>query len=934
MVRDCVSLVVFFLTVSSRSGISKSGERLPGKNKRRRRLCSITLPAITTGGDKTNCLFRKQQEATLKLPKHPSNRKSLDSQPLKQPSSSSCCNCPFLSQILRSLLQICVTLCEREVAMAASFVGGAALGAVLGELLRAVVKVQRKTLMFKRILERLESTLEDIIPTVEKMEEMDKVLDRNNGEVGKLIKVIQRGKKLVLECSTIRWWYACWRRPRYADKLLGLEKSLKAFCQIVLQVEQSRDTKETLLEVKDMHQKVKRLILNGKSGGIINMPAVLSGFHVPEAVGNPVGLEVPLGELKMEVLKDEASLVILSAPPGCGKTTLAKLFCNDEEVQDIFKGNIFFIILSRKPTIEGIVQRLFQHHGYKVPNFRSEEDAVLHVEKFLKNIGPDPILLVLDDVWPDSASLLDNFQFRIPSYKILVTSRSVFPRYGSTYKLSPLNYSNSRTLFCNSAFLPGQDSVIPDEVVNRIVKGCKGFPLALKVVGRSLCGEPVDIWKKRESELSKVGSILEYSDLLFCLQRSLDALDNTPIIKECFKDLASFPEDHLIPATALIDMWAELYKLDEHGLQAVSNLHELSSRNLADLVVTRSDSNGYNQHFLTHHDLLRELAIHQTNLETFEQRERLILEVTGNDVPDWWVEQKQLRFHSRLMSITTDERFSRTWCNIQAPNVEVLVLNFRTRSYTLPEFITGMDNLKALVITNHGILPAELTNFPLLGSLSNLKKIRLEKVSIPPCGFTSTRFEKLEKISLVLCHIGQALTSSSNLAISEALPNLMEINVDYCNDLVELPPEIGQLAEMKRLRITNCHNLTALPREIGGLVNLEELRISSCIEISELPDSIGNLHKLSSLDISECADIKRLPEQIRELQNLRRIQMMGCSKDFELPESILNLEHLEEVKCDEETAGVWQPFVGFLENLTIKVNKEDINLNWLNGGRF
>ncbi|CAL1408748.1 unnamed protein product [Linum trigynum] len=245
-----------------------------------------------------------------------------------------------------------------------------------------------------------------------------------------------------------------------------------------------------------------------------------------------------------------------------------------------------------------------------------------------------------------------------------------------------------------------------------------------------------------------------------------------------------------------------------------------------------------------------------------------------------------------------------------------------------------MDNLKALVITNHGILPAELTNFPLLSSLSNLKKIRLEKVSIPPCGFTSTRFEKLEKISLVLCHISQALTSSSNLVISEALPNLMEINIDYCNDLVELPPEIGQLAEMKRLRITNCHNLTALPREIGGLVNLEELRISSCIEIAELPDSIGNLHKLSSLDISECADIKRLPEQIRELQNLRRIQMMGCSKDFELPESILNLEHLEEVKCDEETAGVWQPFVGFLENLTIKVNKEDINLNWLNGGRF
>ncbi|CAN1325440.1 Probable disease resistance protein At5g66900 [Linum perenne] len=804
----------------------------------------------------------------------------------------------------------------------ASASAGAGFNILFDTFLKAILNVSKKNNIYESTFTRLEKTLLAMAPAINKIDVYNMDFDRPD-EINGLKAILKKGAELVLKCSKIKR-YDIIRKPMYASKLIKLEEKLRRYNTTVLQVHQVADQKEILFEVKQLGNQVRQM----------SMVAALNGFHVPEPPTNAVGLEFPLKELKMEVFKDETPLVVVSAPPGCGKTTLAKLFCNDMEVQDIFKGNIFFITVSKKPTTEGIVRKLFQHNGYKVPDLRSEEDAVFHLEQFLKNIRPDPILFVLDDVWPESVSLVENFQFQIPSYKILVTSRSVFPQYGSMYKLTPLNYNDSRTLFCNWAFFPGQAWDIPSELVNQMVKGCKGFPLSLKIVGRSLCGEPVEIWKKREMEISKVGSIFEYSDLLYCLQRSLDALDSNPTVKECFKDLASFPEDHLIPATALIDMWAEMYKLDDTGLQAISNLHELCTRNLADIVVTRADANSYSQQFVTQHDLLRELAIHQTNLGTFEQRERLILEVTGNDVPDWWMEQKQLRIDSRLMSIATDERFSRTWCNIQAPKLEVLVLNCHTKSYTLPEFITGLDKLKTLIIMNHGILPAEVPNFQLLGRLSNLRKIRLERISVPLSGFTSVQFRKLEKITLVLCHIGQAFSPSSTIVVSEALPKLIEINIDYCKDLVEFPSGIGQLTELKRLRITNCHNLATLPREIGKLVNLEDLRLSSCIELAELPDTIGNLQNLSILDISECVDIRRLPQQIRELQNLRKLKMMGCSTGFELPESIFSLEHLEEVECDEETEGVWEPFACVLGNLKIKVNKEDINLNWLNGGRF
>ena len=97
-----------------------------------------------------------------------------------------------------------------------------------------------------------------------------------------------------------------------------------------------------------------------------------------------------------------------------------------------------------------------------------------------------------------------------------------------------------------------------------------------------------------------------------------------------------------------------------------------------------------------------------------------------------------------------------------------------------------MDNLKVLIITNYGFLPTELRNFQLLKSLPNLKTIRLEKVSILSLCKAPVLLKSLKKISLFRCNIGQAF-GNCTIQVSDALPNLTEINIDYCNDLVELP---------------------------------------------------------------------------------------------------------------------------------------------------
>ena len=130
-----------------------------------------------------------------------------------------------------------------------------------------------------------------------------------------------------------------------------------------------------------------------------------------------------------------------------------------------------------------------------------------------------------------------------------------------------------------------------------------------------------------------------------------------------------------------------------------------------------------------------------------------------------------------------------------------------------------MDKLKVLIVTDYGFFHAEISNFQLLGYLPNLKRIRLEKVSISSLCKTLVPLKSLKKISLFMCNIGKAFE------------NCTEISIDYCNDLVELPVELCDIAHLKKLCITNCHKLSTLPEGTGKLVNLEMLRLRSCTDL-------------------------------------------------------------------------------------------------------
>ncbi|KAK0604227.1 hypothetical protein LWI29_013371 [Acer saccharum] len=115
------------------------------------------------------------------------------------------------------------------------------------------------------------------------------------------------------------------------------------------------------------------------------------------------------------------------------------------------------------------------------------------------------------------------------------------------------------------------------------------------------------------------------------------------------------------------------------------------------------------------------------------------------------------------------------------------------------------------------------------------------------------KFSDRNLINLIITRY--AAFKNSNFQISDAFPNLLEFEIDYCNDLEELPVGLCDIVSLKKLSITNCHKLSTLPEGIGKLVNLEELRLACCSGLSELPEMVTELSKLKLLDISDCTNL-------------------------------------------------------------------------------
>ncbi|KAK2410967.1 putative disease resistance protein [Trifolium repens] len=561
----------------------------------------------------------------------------------------------------------------------------------MGETLELDVITSQLQQKFKQVQR---SSLQDLSPIFQEINQFNEQLDPPREEIKTLIKENHAEQEQKVDQKNLcSWLQLCLDGILHKKEKEDFDSSFADDKQKVI----AKDFEDTLYKLREaleiLNKENFEKKLSGSGGPIFKGP-----FGVPENSEFTVGMDFQLMKLKTELLKDGKSTLLVTGMGGLGKTTLAKQLCRDDQVKSKFRGNILFVVFSKTPQLKTIVERLFEHCGYPISEFQSDEDAVNKLGLLLKKIEGSPILLVLDDVWPGSEDLVEKFQFQISDYKILVTSRFAISRFDKTFILKPLVHEDAVTLFRHYIELGKTRSNIPDkDLIQKVVENCKGLPLAIKVIATSLSNRPYELWEKIVKELSQGRSILDSNmELLTRLRKILDVLEDNPINKECFMDLALFPEDQRIPVAVLIDMWAVLYGLDDDGIEAMNIINKLDSMNLADVLVARKNASDtenyyYNNHFIVLHDLLRELGNYQNTQGPVEQRKRLLIDINEYKRDQWLAEKqrgtmsrilskfvklcvkpKPQQVPARTLSISIDETCASDWSQVQPAHAEVI----------------------------------------------------------------------------------------------------------------------------------------------------------------------------------------------------------------------------------------------------------------------
>lgn len=254
----------------------------------------------------------------------------------------------------------------------ADLAAGGAMGLPFTVLYEVIKEVVIKTAMFGPLLKELDFTIDSLKPLIDDMDKYNKVLDRPEKELREFKVQMEKGPELIRKCANLSKWQS-YKKYKYSNQLLELQNSLQKL-QLLLSVQQARDVKQTLAVTKNIETVVLRMDGEGPAGwkeGMNDMKETLEEVkiitgtmvqridqkgevqsqidsEVPASPRVTVGLDVPLMELKMKLLKDdEVTMLVLTAPGGSGKTTLATKFCQDKDVQGMISFSFFFSVVGK-----------------------------------------------------------------------------------------------------------------------------------------------------------------------------------------------------------------------------------------------------------------------------------------------------------------------------------------------------------------------------------------------------------------------------------------------------------------------------------------------------------------------------------------------------------------------------------------------------------
>ncbi|XP_037497849.1 putative disease resistance protein RGA3 [Jatropha curcas] len=557
-------------------------------------------------------------------------------------------------------------------------------------------------------------------------------------------------------------------------------------------------------------------------------------------------------------MKDgKISVIPIVGIGGLGKTALAKLIYNDDQVKRLFEVKMW-VCVSEDFDIKILTEKIIKSttNGMRLETENLSNLEMEQLTKILqKTIGEKKYLLVLDDVWNNDPMKWNQLKELLymggNGSKILVTTRSnqgcllllvlflliscqVFLIVGSVpaYELLSLSHDESMALFTKFAFTEGQEKRYPNllKIGDGIVKKCRGVPLAVKTLASLLLSKTdEDYWNSiRDNELWKLEQ--GENDILHVLKLSYEQLPSD--LKRCLAYCSLYPKDHVYNHVELAQVWIA------HGLvRSMNENEELEDAGLR---------------------YLKELAS-KCFFQDFEERYGFI-KCKMHDL-----------VHDLALSLTQNEYSIVTSSTRQIPtNVRHLLFpDNASLPQDLSTILQGLDRARTIVFMSE---ERDLNSKLMLDvNWSRFQYLRMLDLSQLKLDVPLERIGTLKHLRFFHLHGNSKIIKAPDFICK--LQNLQALLL--CQGLEELPANIKYLISLRLLQMTTKEE-RLLNNGIGCLKSLRFLFIFDCENLKYLCEDMQGLSKLQKLIIIDCKSLICLPPSIKYLSSLKTLMIGGC----------------------------------------------------------
>ncbi|XP_073144624.1 probable disease resistance protein At4g27220 isoform X2 [Henckelia pumila] len=525
----------------------------------------------------------------------------------------------------------------------------------------------------------------------------------------------------------------------------------------------------------------------------------------------------------VEFLNDDGiRMIAICGAGGVGKTTMAQRIEERVRTGGLFD-EVVFVVVGQQIDILNIQKEIAEIVGLKL-----DEDTLpgrahkIHT----RLLDSRRKLLIFDNVWKS----FDLEQIGVPfeACKIILTSRSRDLCHDmeadKVVQIDVLDEQEAWRLFREkTGECVDKPELLP--IAEAVAAECGGLPIALVTIGKALKYRSIETWRDSLSQLKRANptNFPQVKNVYEILKLSYDLLENESE-KSLFLLCCLFPDGYSIPIELLtlcgigLGMLEGIMTVDEgrnrtHGLvEKLKNFYLLM--------------NGSGEHDVKMHDVIRDVAIYIG----MKERRGFLKSLEVSSMPSW---NQDSSSNCEWMSIDISKENAKlpTWSDF--PNLRLLMM-LNSADSKFPEgFDVNFEGMEELVVLYFsGIsLPSLPTNLKLL---KNLATLHLEGCAV------------------------------KNISILGELASLIIVRVHKCEDIEELPADIGRLNRLRVLELISCERLA---RIVGGvissLVGLEELKIIHSFDGWEATDDensennarlceLESLPNLTSLHIDIC----------------------------------------------------------------------------------